>query len=279
MKKIILGLFIATITLTTNAQIKTPASSPSSKLEQTVGLTDVTVEYSRPGIKGRKIFGDLVPFDKLWRTGANANTKVTFSGDVSINGKELKKGTYAVYAKPGKKSWEVIFYTETTNWGIPQKWDASKVALSTTAKVEKAPKKVETFTISIDDIANSSAVLSFSWENTHVGINFNTKTDKEVENSIAKTMEGPDAGDYYNAAKYYLAEGKDVKKAVTWINKAVEMTKDSPRYWYLRQQALILKKSGDKKGAIKAAKASLKNAKKAGNDDYVKMNEDFLKKI
>ncbi|WP_028888749.1 DUF2911 domain-containing protein [Tenacibaculum ovolyticum] len=279
MKKIVLSLFVAAIALTTNAQIKTPAPSPSSKLEQAVGLTDVTLDYSRPGMRGRTIFGDLVPFNKVWRTGANANTKVTFSNNVTIDGKELKKGTYALYTKPAKGSWEVIFYTDSNNWGTPRKWDDSKVALSTTAKVQPMPMKIETFTLSIDDITNSSAVIGILWENAYVGVKFNTPTDKGVEASITKTMLGPSAGDYFSAAKYYLDEGKDIKKAKTWINKAVDMTKDKPRFWYSRQQALILAKAGDKKGAIKAAKASLAGAEKAGNADYIKMNKDFLSKM
>lgn len=279
MKKIVLSLFVAALTLTTNAQIKTPAPSPVSKLEQVVGLSDVTVEYARPGMRGRTIFGDLVPYGKVWRTGANENTKVTFSTDVTIDGKELKKGTYALYTKPGKDAWEVIFYTDATNWGTPQKWDASKVALSTTAKVEMMPMKIESFTITIDDLKNDSAVLGMLWENVYVGVKFNTPTDKAVEASIAATMQGPKAGDFYSAAVYYLQSGKDIKKAATWINKAVNMTKDKPRFWYLRQQSLILAKAGDKKGAVKAAKASLAGAEKAGNADYIKMNKEFLAKM
>jgi hypothetical protein len=279
MKKIVLSLFVAAIALTTNAQIKTPAPSPSSKLEQAVGLTDVTLDYSRPGMRGRTIFGDLVPFNKVWRTGANKNTTVTFSSNVTIDGKELKKGTYALYTKPAKDSWEVIFYTDSNNWGTPRKWDASKVALSTTAKVQPMPMKIETFTLSIDDITNNSAVIGILWENAYVGVKFNTPTDKGVEASISKTMLGPSAGDYFSAAKYYLDEGKDIQKAKTWINKAVDMTKDKPRFWFSRQQALILAKAGDKKGAIKAAKASLAGAEKAGNADYIKMNKDFLSKM
>ena len=112
-------------------------------------------------MRGRTIFGDLVPFNKVWRTGANANTKVTFSNNVTIDGKELKKGTYALYTKPAKDSWEVIFYTDSNNWGTPRKWDDSKVALSTTAKVQPMPMKIETFTLSIDDITNSSAVIRY----------------------------------------------------------------------------------------------------------------------
>ncbi|WP_275316397.1 DUF2911 domain-containing protein [Tenacibaculum bernardetii] len=279
MKKIVLSLFVAALTLTTNAQIKTPAPSPTSKLEQAVGLSDVTVEYSRPGMRDRAIFGNLVPFDKVWRTGANENTKVTFSTDVTIDGKELKKGTYALYTKPGKDAWEVIFYTDATNWGTPQKWDANKVALSTTVKADMMPMKIETFTITIDDLKNDSAVLGMLWENVYVGVKFNTPTDKAVEASITATMQGPKAGDFYSAAVYYLQSGKDIKKAATWINKAVDMTKDKPRFWYLRQQSLILAKAGDKKGAVKAAKASLAGAEKAGNADYIKMNKEFLAKM
>lgn len=279
MKKLVLSLFVAALTLTTNAQIKTPAPSPSSKLEQAVGLSDVTVEYSRPGMRGRTIFGDLVPYGKVWRTGANQNTKVTFSTDVTIDGKELKKGTYALYTKPGKTSWEVIFYSDANNWGNPRKWDDKKVALSTTVKADMMPMKIETFTMTIDDITNNSAVLGLLWENAYVGVKFNTPTDKAVEASIAATMNGPKAGDYYSAAVYYLQSNKDIKKAATWINKAVDMTKDQPRFWYLRQQSLILAKAGDKKGAIKAAKASLAGAEKAGNVDYIKMNKEFLTKM
>ncbi|MBA6157054.1 DUF2911 domain-containing protein [Tenacibaculum sp. S7007] len=279
MKKLLLSLFVVAISTGANAQLKTPASSPSSKLEQTVGLTDVSVEYSRPGVKGRTIFGDLVPYGKVWRTGANANTKVTFSDDVTIDGKELKKGTYALYTKPGKSSWEVIFYSDAKNWGTPQKWDDSKVALSTTAKVVKMPMKIESFTITIDDLTDNSAVLGMLWENAYVGVKFNTPTDKGVEASISKVMAGPSANDYFNAAKYYLDGGKDINKAKNWINKAVDMTKDQPRFWYLRQQSLILAKAGDKKGAITAAKASLAGAEKRGNADYVKMNKEFLAKM
>ncbi|MGG6231789.1 DUF2911 domain-containing protein [Tenacibaculum sp. SDUM215027] len=276
MKKILLSLFVVAISTNISAQLKTPAPSPAAKLEQTVGLTDVSVEYSRPSMKGRTIFGNLVPFGKVWRTGANKNTTVTFSDDVTVDGKTLKKGTYALYTKPGKDSWEVIFYSDANNWGTPQKWDDSKVAVSTTAKVEAMPMKIETFTMSVDNLTNDSAVLGILWENAYVGVKFNTPTDKAVEKSIAQVMSGPSANDYFSSAVYYLQEGKDINKAKNWINKAVDMTKDQPRFWYLRQQSLILAKAGDKKGAIKAAKASLAGAEKVGNADYVKMNKEFI---
>lgn len=279
MKKIVLSLFVTAIALTTNAQVKTPAPSPSSKLEQKVGLTDITVEYSRPGIKGRTIFGDLVPYGKTWRTGANQNTKVTFSDDVTIDGKTLKKGTYSLFTVPNKTSWDVMFYNDTNNWGTPQKWDEAKVALKTSAKVENMPMKIESFTITIDDLKNDSAVLGMLWENAYVGVKFNTPTDKGVEASISKIMSGPEASDYYDAAVYYLTANKDINKAKNWIDKAVELTNEKPRFWYIHQQALIYKKAGDKKMAKKAAVRSLELAKKAKYAAYIKKNEDLLKTL
>ncbi len=277
MKKAFLTLFVAMFTFAVNAQVKTPQPSPLSKLEQKVGLTDVTIEYSRPGMKGRKIFGNLVPFGKLWRTGANKNTTVTFSEDVTISGTTLKKGSYAIFTKPGASSWEVIFYKNTNNWGTPREWKDSDVALTTTAKVEKMPMKVETFTITIDDLTNSSAVIGILWENSYAGIKFSVPTDKAVTKNIESVMAGPSANDYFAAATYYLSENKDINKAKMWIDKAIDMTREQPRFWYLRQQSLIHAKAGDKKGAIQAAKSSLMHAEKAGNADYIKMNKDSLK--
>ncbi|MDB0602844.1 DUF2911 domain-containing protein [Tenacibaculum maritimum] len=279
MKKILLSLLIITATVSTNAQVKTPQPSPSSKIEQKVGLTDVSLEYSRPGMRGRAIFGDLVPFGKTWRTGANANTKITFTDHVTIGGKELKEGTYAIYTIPNKNSWEVIFYNDSSNWGVPEKWDETKVALRTSVKPMPISTPVETFTITFDNLKNNAATLGILWDKTYVGIPFSVPTDSTVSTSINKTMQGPSANDYYKAALYYLQENKDINQAKTWINKAVAMTKDQPRFWFLRQQSLILAKVGDKKGAIKAAKASLAGAKKRGNAGYVKMNQEFLAKM
>ena len=277
MKKIILSLFVTALTLSTNAQLKTPAPSPFQKIEQKVGLTDVTLEYSRPGMRGRTIFGDLVPFNEVWRTGANENTKITFSTDVTINGTDLKKGTYAVYTKPGKKSWDILFYADATNWGNPAKWDDTKVAAQAKATVQSLPMKIETFTMTFDDVTNDAAVLGILWENTYVGLKFETPTEALVSKQITAIMNGPSANDYYASAAYYLESGKDIKKAQTWIDKAVEMTSEAPKFWFLRRQSLIHAKAGNKKGAINAAKESLKHAEKAGNSDYIKMNKESLK--
>ena len=277
MKKLITLLMVFAVTFTVNAQIETPQPSPLQKIEQKVGLTDVSVQYSRPSMKGRTIFGDLVPYGKLWRTGANQNTMVTFSTDVMVGESTLKAGSYAIFSKPNKDNWEVIFYSDTNNWGTPQKWDDSKVAATVNAKVYDIPMDIETFTVSFDDLTNDSAVLGIMWEKTYVAVKFDVPTDKAVTTAIDKVMNGPSADDYYAAARYYLESGKDINKAVVWMDKAIEMTKENPRFWWLRQQSLIKAKAGDKKGAIKAAKASLEGAEKAGNADYIKMNKDSLK--
>jgi len=269
----ILVLFVA-ISSTINAQIKTPQPSPLSKIEQVVGLTDVTLEFSRPAMRGRTIFGDLVPYGKTWRTGANANTKITFSDNVTIDGQELKKGTYAIFTIPNKDSWEVIFYSDANNWGTPKDWDDSKVAAKTTAKVEEMPMKIESFTISVDDLTTGSAVIGFLWENVYVGVKFEVPTDKIATKSIEAAMAGPSGNDYFQAATYYQTEGKDLNQALEWITKACEG--DNPPFWYLRRMSLIQADLGDKKGAIDSAKKSLASAEKAGNADYVKMNKESI---
>ena len=276
MKKSSLFLIAVLFTFSVQGQIATPAASPASHMEQKVGLTDVTIDYSRPSMKGRTVFGNLVPFGKIWRTGANANTTISFSTDVTVDGQKLEKGTYAVYTKPDKESWEVYFYSDTDNGGLPQKWDDGKVAAKVSAQVYPMPMNIETFTISLDDLTNDSAVIGILWEKTYVGVKFEVPTDAAVMNNINRVMGGPTAQDYYAAAVYYLDSGKDIDQAKKWIDKSAAMT-EKPAFWQLRQQSLIYAKAGDKKGAIEAAKKSLAAAKVAGNADYVKMNEDSLK--
>ncbi|WP_299224358.1 DUF2911 domain-containing protein [uncultured Psychroserpens sp.] len=277
MKKLLLIFAVFAMAFNTNAQIETPQPSPLAKVEQKVGLTDVSIEYSRPNMRGRTIFGDLVPYGKMWRTGANKNTMVTFSDDVTVGGKELKAGSYAIFVTPSEKSWEVTFYSDTENWGTPRNWDDSKVAAKVSADVYPLPMNIETFTISFDDLSNDSAVIGMMWEKAYVGIKFEVPTDKAVSAAIDRVMSGPGAGDYYAAARYYLEADKDINQAAKWIDMAVDMTKDQPRFWWLRQQSLIHAKAGNKDRAIAAAKASLAGAKEAKNDDYVKMNMDSLK--
>lgn len=278
MKKIILlALIIANYAI--EAQVKTPAPSPKSVLNQVVGLTDVTVDYSRPSAKGRVVFGDLVSFGKVWRTGANANSTVSFSDDVVINGATLKKGKYALYTLPKADMWEVIFYSTTDNWGTPENWDEKKVAVQTNVDPIALGNNVETFTIAINNLTNDSATLDISWEKTMVSVKFDVPTQKTANASIEKALAGPTAGDYFSSGQYLLQSNGDLNKALEYLNKAIAMTKsgaDVP-FWYQRQKSLVQAKLGDKSGAIATAKLSLAGAEKEKNDDYVKMNNDSIK--
>lgn len=269
-------LFLVLTTAVMSAQVQTPQPSPFGKIEQKVGLTDVSIEYSRPGMKGRTIFGDLVPYDKIWRTGANANTTISFSDDVTIEGNTLKEGQYAIYTIPNEESWQVIFYKSTDNWGVPQEWDESKVALKATADLEELPFEVETFTIFVNNLTNDSGVLEFIWANKVASLSFQVPTEKKTLASIDRIMNGPTANDYFSAAAYYHESGKDMDKAYMWINKAAEMAGEDA-YWVLRRKSLIEAEMGKTKDAIATAKKSLASAKKNNNPDYVKLNEDSLK--
>jgi hypothetical protein len=196
MRKIIYLLAMMIANYAIEAQVKTPQPSPKSTLDQIVGLTEVTIEYSRPSVKGRRIFGDLVPFGKVWRTGANANSTVTFSEDVVIDGKTLQKGKYAIYTIPRVENWDVIFYSTTDNWGTPETWDEAKVALKTTVKPEMLNRNVESFTIEVNNLDNNFAHLELSWEKTLVAVKFEVPTQKTAIASIEKALAGPTAGDY-----------------------------------------------------------------------------------
>jgi hypothetical protein len=279
MRKIIIVVTMIIANYVLHAQVKTPMPSPKASISQTVGLTDVTVDYSRPSAKGRTIFGDLVPFGKLWRTGANSNTTITFSDDVVINGNSLKKGKYALYTTPKAEMWEVKFYTDSDNWGNPEVWDEKKVALRTNVDAINLNSMVETFTIGINNLTNDSATLDIAWEKTMISLKFEVPTQKTAMESITKTLAGPTASDYYGAAQYFYQSNGDINKALEYVNAALGFVKageDAP-YWQLRMKSLIQAKLGDKKAAIETAKLSLAAAEKAKNDDYVKMNSDSIK--
>lgn len=275
MKKIIIALAIFIANFTIEAQVKTPAPSPKATIMQTVGLTDVEVVYSRPAAKGRPVFGNLVPFGKLWRTGANANTTISFSDDVVIDGKTLKKGKYALYTIPKIESWEIIFYSTTDNWGLPEEFKEANVALRTTVKEEALPKAVESFTIGINNLDLNSGHLDMAWENSSVSMKFEVPTQKIATASIEKVLAGPTANDYFSSAQYLFQANGDITKSRTYVDKALELSPEKP-FWFLRLKSLIQAKQGDKAGAIETAKQSLAAAEAAKNQDYVKMNKDSI---
>ncbi|KAA3439170.1 DUF2911 domain-containing protein [Rufibacter hautae] len=263
-----------------SAQIQTPAASPSATVTQVVGLTKVTVDYSRPSMKGRKIFGDLAPYGRLWRTGANAATKITFSDEVMLEGNKVPAGEYALYTIPGEKDWTVVIHKNTKHWGdggTDYKQEDDQVRFKVTPK--KLNEKVETFTIGFADLTNSAGVLQIMWENTLVPVKITTDVDTKVMAQIKeKVVNGTNVapGLYAAAAAYYADTNKDLKQALTWMKQANE--KD-PKFWTLHQQAKIQAKLNDFKGATTTAQKSIELAKKENNADYVALNEKLLAEI
>lgn len=275
MKKLAVSAFILA-TFGVNAQIKTPALSPLGKIEQTVGLTTISIEYSRPSKRGRTVFPDVVPYGTIWRAGANKNSIIT-NDDQLVFGKDtLKAGSYAIFVKPEASNWTVYFYTNTENWGTPANWDDKLVAAKVTAPAQTG-NTTETFTINIDKIEVDGASLVFSWDKTTVSVPFKVIEDKKIEAGISKVLNGPTAADYYRASDYYVNSNGDMKKALEWINKSIELSGDNVPFYFLRKKAIIQANLKDYKGAIETAKLSTESAKKAGNDEYVKMNEASIK--
>ena len=277
MKKILTLACALSISVLSYAQVKTPAASASAEYEVTVGLTKMELEYSRPNKNGRAIFGNLVPYGKIWRTGANKNSTIEFSDDINFGGQNVKAGKYAIYTKPNKDSWEVYLYSDNENWGTPEKWDDKKVVAKATGNVQNMPFSFETFSISIDDLSMNSAKLNFLWDNVYVEVPITVPTEQKVMASIDNTLKtNPTAQDYMSAANYYFSSGKDIQQAKKWFDEGMKINKD-PKFYQLRQQSLIYAKAGDKKGAIELAKKSLEGAEKAKNEDYIKMNKESLK--
>ena len=253
------------------SQVQTPALSPKSELTQIVGFTEMKIEFSRPSMRGRKIMGNLVNYGDIWRTGANSNTKITISDDVMFGENILPAGSYSILTRPGKKMWEVFFYTE--DWSLPKPWDSEKIALKLDIPV-KNTNQIETFSIWIGDISTDSASLNLAWENSRIEMPFTVSTDEKTMASIKETMKGnPGHRDYYSAASYYLTTGRDLKKAEMWITKAV---KEKEYYFYYRTKAEIHAGLNKFKLAIEAANKSIKLAEKRGTKNLISLNKKSI---
>lgn len=254
-----------------------PQASPGGKVEQRIGLTDVTIKYSRPSKNNRTIFGDLVPYGEVWRTGANENTTFTCT-DALIFGKDsLKPGTYSVYTIPNKDAWELIFYSTTDNWGNPEKWDDSKVVLKTKATPQSTKWTTESFTINITNLKSESAAIQLMWDETSVSFPFTVPTDSKVMANIDKVMAGPSGDQYYSAANYYFESGKDLKKANEWCAKAIEAEPDA--FWIYLLMAKIQTKQGLKKEAMTTAEKGKILAEQANYQPYVKQFDTLLTEL
>ncbi|MCX7743969.1 MAG: DUF2911 domain-containing protein [Flavobacteriales bacterium] len=272
MKNIILSSLLSIAVTITQAQINIPQPSPLSTVSQKVGLVDVSITYSRPSAKGRKIFGELVPYDKLWRTGANMATKLTVSDSVKIAHFWVPKGEYAIFTVPGPMEWIVIISKQANLSGINGYQETEDVGRFKVKPV--GTLFTETFTINFANVTTKSAEIQMEWETTRISFPIVTEPDRVVMKNIELALNIP-GRNYYQAANYYYENDKDLNKALEWINMAI--TNNYERYWVLRVKSLIQAKLGDYKGAITTAERSIELAKKDNDEAYVKMNEESIK--
>lgn len=275
MKNYLLTLALAGSMAVSAQNITFPQPSPSASFSQNFATSKVEVSYSRPSAKGRKVFGDLVPFGKVWRTGANGATTISFGEDVQINGADVKAGKYGLLSIPGESEWTIIISKDvnvTSESAYKQENDVTRFVV----KPAKLPYTVETFTIEMNNLKNTEATVELKWENTSVSFlvtaNFDAKLSKQIEETMAK-----DSRPYSQAATYYLENGKDLNKALEWIDKAIASYPKA--YWNLYTKARIQNALKDYNGAMASSTESWTLAKESGDGSYVKNNEKLQAEI
>jgi hypothetical protein len=272
-KKLLLCAGIWAACYTTNAQqLRTPAPSPSQTIKQDFGLSSIELNYSRPGMKGRKVFGDLVPFGKVWRTGANSATTLTFGDEVVIGGTKIPAGKYGLLSIPDKDAWTLII-TKQTDVTSPTAYKPEMDVVRVNVKPTTAANAMETFTMQFQNVKSNSVELNIGWDKTMVTLPITTDIDSKVMAQIKNTIER-DNRPYFQAAMYYLENDKDLNQALVWFDKALEQNPGA--FWVHHQKANALAKLGKKEEAKKSATKSMELAKEQKNDDYVKLNEKLL---
>jgi len=254
------------------AQLRLPPASSSQTVTQSLGISTVTLTYSRPNLNGRKIFGGLEPYDQVWRTGANKIPTLTLDGTVIIAGTKVDAGTYGLLTIPGKDRWTVIVSKNSEQWGA-YTYNQDEDLFRFEVKAGKLDKAMETFTMSFSDVAPQSAKLNIAWENTKISFDLVVDQDAEIMASIDEAMKG-EKKPYFQAAQYYYNNGKDIKKALEWVNEADKAPNPAPyiKYWKARIQL----KAGDKGGAIETATQGVEIAKQQNNAEYVKLNGQVI---
>ncbi len=272
-RKIILGFAIATIAFGAEAQtVTTPQPSTTQTIKQNFGLGTIELSYSRPNMKGRKIYGDLVPFGNVWRTGANNATTLTFSDTVMIGGKKVAPGKYGLLSIPNKDNWTLIL-TKQLDVTSPAAYKQESDVVRVTAKPSTLANTFETFSMQFHNVKPSSTDLTIVWDNTMVTLPITTDVETKVMAQINNAM-NKDNRPYFASAMYYLDNGKDINQAITWFDKALEQNPKA--FWIHHQRANALAKLGKKEDAKMAANKSIELAREAKNDDYVKLNEKLL---
>ena len=274
-----LALTLIFISYLSYSQLLSPVASPKTKIIQKVGLVDINLEYSRPSKKNRKIFGGLVPYGKIWRTGANNPTLISFSENIKLNNKLIEKGDYHIYSVPSKSKLDLIIYEKTDAWGSLSDFDESLIKARVVSNFIDLPFTVETFTIAFNDISNNGASLIINWDNKQAVYMIDVLTKVKMIENINKTLsENPTANDYRKAAVYYYEENIDIAKAVKWIDIAFKDT-DNLKYWQLRYKALIYEKAGNIIKAKEYAENGFKNAKEINTIDGINALEIIVERL
>jgi len=280
MKRILFAL-TSIICLQATAQIKMPAASPTQTLSQEFGMGKIDITYSRPSIKGRSVFGEgslLAPTGVVWRTGANAATKVTFSHPVSVGGKTLAAGDYGLFTIPGKTEWIVILNTNSKGWGSFE-YKESEDVVRVSVKPETTSNFTESFTINVDNITPETASICLKWANTMVCLPIATDIKPTIRKQIqdATTGANVNANVYSAAANFYYDIDKDYDKALVYVDKAIAGNANA--YWLYLLKAKAQVALGDKKGARASAETCVKMAEAAKNADYVRSGKEILVKL
>ncbi|HEY3762465.1 MAG TPA: DUF2911 domain-containing protein [Verrucomicrobiae bacterium] len=276
------GLFLAAGTQAQTSSIHFPDASPAGTLKQRVGLTDIEIDYSRPGVKGREVFGGIVPFGTVWRTGANQATRITFNTPVKLEGHEIPAGTYGLFTIPDKSDWTIIINKDANQWGSFQyKQEDDLVRFQVAPIALDIP--IETFTIEFNRIRDESAVLNLAWDKTVVPIHLTVDVSSALVPQIQKAMADPGKksdGLYFQAATFYYDHDLNLTNALNWVNSGLA---DNPNIAFemMHLKAEILAKQGDKAGAIAAAKQSTSLADKSEGPDnsFDKMNQDLINSL
>jgi hypothetical protein len=274
--KLAFATLVTASVFTTNLsaqQLKVPAPSSTQTVKQTFALSEINLEYSRPSAKGRVVFGEVVPFGKIWRTGANQATKITFGDDVKIEGKDLKAGTYALYTIPGKEMWEIMFYKDLTMGGNVANYKTEDEVLRVSVKAGKLTETVETFTIDFESVLATSLSVDLKWEKTKVSFKVTEDIDAKVMKNIETSL-AADSRPYFQAATYYYDTDKDLTVALDWVNKAIAANPKG--FWMLALKAKIQNKQKDYKGATATAQSVVDLATEAKNDDYVAIGKKII---
>ena len=264
MKKIIILSAVFCYSYIT-AQIKTPQPSPTTTIVQKIGISNVIIDYSRPGVKKREIFGGLVPFNKIWRTGANKATKITFEENCIFGGAKVKKGSYSLFTIPGEEEWTVLLNRETELWGAGDYNEENEV-LRIAVEPEETKDFTESFTIDFGNFKSFSAILSIKWANTLINVEIETMSAKKVQNEFLELLtKGPSANDYYNGAKFFADNTSEYEMALEWIDVAIKKRPEA--FWMMYHKARILNKLGKNKEAVLTAEETISMASEA-KDDY-----------